>query len=204
MKPNLAFSDCAALQAGDALDSRRERGFTLIEVLVTVFILCLGLLGVGSLQYLSIKSNQSALTRAVATEYAYQVLDYIRSYPGITMTPSASSGALASTKCGTDNYCQPQQFEFQGETSPDDGMKDLFTQLQEDLGEETKMLVCRSKSADLSSLPTTLINSTTNCSAYSSFDGDSEHKYYVVTIQAPDRASANSEPIRIVVVGEVL
>ncbi|MDR1848954.1 MAG: type IV pilus modification protein PilV [Zoogloeaceae bacterium] len=203
MKPNLAFSDCTALQAGDALDSRRERGFTLIEVLVTVFILCLGLLGVGSLQYLSMKSNQSALARAVATEYAYQVLDYIRSKPGMTMWPGNNLNPTA--KCNESDFCKPRTFKFISGTlaSEDGGIDDLFEQLKEDLGEETKMSVCLSNSANLGN--TQIQGLVSNC-YLDEFTATSPHKYYVVTIQAPNRASANStpEPIQIVVVGEVL
>ncbi len=54
------------------------RGFTLVEVLVSLVILSIGLLGIAKLMLLSSHSNDSAYLRSQATDLAYEMLDYMR------------------------------------------------------------------------------------------------------------------------------
>jgi len=54
------------------------RGVTLIEVLVTVLVLSVGLLGVAALQGFSLQSGQGAYYRTQATNVAHEVADYTR------------------------------------------------------------------------------------------------------------------------------
>jgi len=54
------------------------RGFSLIEVLVTVLVLSIGLLGLAALQGLSLASGQGAYFRTQATNLAYEVADFAR------------------------------------------------------------------------------------------------------------------------------
>lgn len=56
----------------------RTRGFTLVEVLVSLVILSIGLLGIAKLMLLSSHSNDSAYLRSQATGLAYEMLDYMR------------------------------------------------------------------------------------------------------------------------------
>lgn len=56
----------------------RPAGFTLLEVLVSIVILAIGLLGVAGLQARSIRNNQSAYLRSQATLLAYDVIDRMR------------------------------------------------------------------------------------------------------------------------------
>ena len=61
--------------------SRRRyhgRGFTLIEVLVTMLILSIGLMGMAGLQAVSLKMNQSAHLSSQATFLAYDIIDRMR------------------------------------------------------------------------------------------------------------------------------
>jgi type IV pilus modification protein PilV len=60
-------------------NSVQQKGFTMIEVLVTIVILSMGLLGLAGLQISSLKMSQSAGARSVASQYAYAMLDKIRS-----------------------------------------------------------------------------------------------------------------------------
>ncbi|MEM9102476.1 MAG: type IV pilus modification protein PilV [Pseudomonadota bacterium] len=55
-----------------------SEGFTLIEVLIAVVIMAFGLLGMGALQLISLKHNQSSLHRNAATLLASQMADNIR------------------------------------------------------------------------------------------------------------------------------
>jgi type IV pilus assembly protein PilV len=56
----------------------RAQGFTLVEVLVALVILCVGLLGVAALQLTSLKSNHGSALRTQATFLAYDIVDRMR------------------------------------------------------------------------------------------------------------------------------
>ena len=58
--------------------NRRQRGFTLIEIMISVFILAVGLLGIASMQAQSLQFNFSAYQRSQATFLAYDIVDRIR------------------------------------------------------------------------------------------------------------------------------
>lgn len=60
------------------ISSSISRGFTLVEVLVTVVIFSVGLLGLAGLQATGIKLNHSSLIRSQATLLAYDVVDCMR------------------------------------------------------------------------------------------------------------------------------
>ena len=60
------------------LPSRRQRGTTLIEVLVTILVLSVGLLGLAALQGFSLQAGQNAYLRTQATNVAYEVADFMR------------------------------------------------------------------------------------------------------------------------------
>lgn len=60
------------------LTSAGQQGFTMIEVLVTVIILSIGLLGLAGLQATSLRNNQSAFLRSQATILAYDIADRMR------------------------------------------------------------------------------------------------------------------------------
>lgn len=57
---------------------RRRRGFSLLEVLITIVILAFGLLGLALLQTMNLRFTQSAHYRTVATNLSYEVLDLVR------------------------------------------------------------------------------------------------------------------------------
>lgn len=58
-----------------------NRGFTMIEVLVALFVLALGLLGLAMLQTTSLRLNTNSYSRTQATFLAYDILDRIRANP---------------------------------------------------------------------------------------------------------------------------
>lgn len=57
---------------------KAQRGFTLLEVLVTMVVLALGLLGYAGLQMASLKNSASAYQRSQATILAYDLIDRMR------------------------------------------------------------------------------------------------------------------------------
>lgn len=56
----------------------RDRGFSLIEVLVALLILSVGLLGIAGMQTLSVQMNVSARQSSQATYLAYEIIDRMR------------------------------------------------------------------------------------------------------------------------------
>jgi len=59
----------------------RTAGFTIVEVLVSLVILSIGLLGIAKLVLYSAHSNDSAYLRSQATQLAYEILDNMRANP---------------------------------------------------------------------------------------------------------------------------
>jgi len=57
---------------------RHQQGVTLLEVLVSVVVLSIGLLGYAGLQTLSMKNNTSAFQRSQATILTYDIVDRMR------------------------------------------------------------------------------------------------------------------------------
>ena len=63
---------------------KNQLGFTLLEVLISVVILAVGLLGIAALQLNMIRSNHSAQLRAIAVAQANSMIDRMRAnYPGV-------------------------------------------------------------------------------------------------------------------------
>lgn len=55
-----------------------QMGVSLIEVLVTMVILAIGLLGVAGMQVMSVKNTQVAAQRSIATQQAYDIVERMR------------------------------------------------------------------------------------------------------------------------------
>ena len=82
----------------------KQRGFTLLEVLVAMLILSIGLVGLAGLMMTGSKNNQSAYHRSQASWMAYDILDRMRANRplaqsggydlGLGATPTATGTAL--------------------------------------------------------------------------------------------------------------
>lgn len=68
----------AAAPACRQPQARKQRGFTLIEILITLVVLAIGALGLAALQGVSLQSGQTSYLRTQATNLAYEVTDYTR------------------------------------------------------------------------------------------------------------------------------
>lgn len=79
---------------------RSQHGVTLIEVMVSVFVAAIGVLGVAALQMNSIKFNQLANTRSYATMLAYDIIDRMRANRGPALTGSYDIAMSASAPNG--------------------------------------------------------------------------------------------------------
>ncbi|MDG4596186.1 MAG: type IV pilus modification protein PilV [Candidatus Contendobacter sp.] len=82
---------------------RRQSGFSLIEVLITVLIIAIGLMGFAAMMLNSMKNNRLAMQRSMATAHAYDIIDCMRvnraaalggNYT-VTFGGSLSSGTVA-------------------------------------------------------------------------------------------------------------
>jgi type IV pilus assembly protein PilV len=94
------------------MSKQLQSGFTLIEVLVSLVVLSIGLLGIGKLVLFSAHANDSAYLRGQATELAYEILDNMRANretavtqgydTALTAVPANPGSCLAAT-------CSPVQ-----------------------------------------------------------------------------------------------
>jgi type IV pilus assembly protein PilV len=88
----------------------RSAGFTLIEVLVTIFVAGVGLLAVAGLQAMAKKFNYDAVQRTSASALAQSMVESLRGNPGhldAYLTDDAA-GAVAPVDCAAaDTSCTP-------------------------------------------------------------------------------------------------
>ncbi len=78
-------------------------GFTLIEILISLVVLAIGLLGMAALQMNGLRNNQSAYFRAQATQLAYDMADRMRT--NIVEARDATSGGTYNNGASTANNC---------------------------------------------------------------------------------------------------
>lgn len=79
--------------------SRRQSGFTLIEVLIALLVLAIGLLGLAGLQTTGLHSNHSANLRTQATLLAYDLADRTRA------NRSGYLGGFYNNPSPADHHC---------------------------------------------------------------------------------------------------
>lgn len=77
--------------------SPRQRGFTLLEMLVALFVLSIGLLGLAGLQAQGLRYNHDAYVRSQATFLAYDIIERMR-----TNAPNVANyvGEAPAVDCG--------------------------------------------------------------------------------------------------------
>lgn len=72
----------------------KQRGATLIEVLIAVLVLAIGLLGVAALQASALRSNQSAYERSQAIIHSYSMLDAMRANANVARQGGYDTGGF--------------------------------------------------------------------------------------------------------------
>jgi len=91
----------------------RQRGFSLLEVLVTVVILSIGMLGVAAVLVTVHKANASSYLRQQAVQQAYDILDRMRANRSVALQGSYDVAlntvpGTPSVNC-TSGSCSPAQ-----------------------------------------------------------------------------------------------
>jgi type IV pilus assembly protein PilV len=88
----------------------KQKGFTLLEILISVLILSIGLLGLAGLQLTALRSNTSAYNRSLATTLAYDIADRMRANKvatdaGAYLTDIDTGPSGAGNCVGAGNNC---------------------------------------------------------------------------------------------------
>lgn len=91
----------------------KQTGMSLIEIMVAVFVVSVGLLGVARMEILAKQSNVEAIQRTTATQIAQQIIEKMRANPSqLAMYAGQTLGAgtlsVPSTNCNT-AVCTPTQ-----------------------------------------------------------------------------------------------
>lgn len=82
------------------MSGQQQSGFSILEVMISLFVLAVGMLGVTQLQTSSLQNATKSITRSQAAYLGYEILDRIRANPAETYTIAA--GAIsASENCFT-------------------------------------------------------------------------------------------------------
>ena len=105
----------------------KNRGFTLLEILIAVVVLSIGLLGIAGLQALGQQSNHSAYLRSQATALAYDMIDRMRAnnagvksgdYDAIDTTSNTyTDPGCSSSTCSSLQMAQYDMYDWQQELS---------------------------------------------------------------------------------------
>ena len=70
-----------------------QKGFNLIEVMVSLVIFSIGLLGLAGLQQVGLTQNSTAMQRTLAMSQAYDILDRMRNNKAIDYTSASASNS---------------------------------------------------------------------------------------------------------------
>lgn len=95
----------------------KQQGFSLLEILVSVAVLSLGLLGIAALQTKSVAFNHSGELRSIAALQAYNMLDRIRANKvgreaGLYGNVSGAGSDPSCTSCSSSEIAQLDQFQW--------------------------------------------------------------------------------------------
>lgn len=84
-------------QSLHAFAARRQAGFSLMEVLVAVFVLAVGIVSVAGLQFTAKRANFEAIQRSTATQLATDMVERMRANSTQLMTYNGAGGGVTLT-----------------------------------------------------------------------------------------------------------
>jgi type IV pilus assembly protein PilV len=114
----------------------RSSGMTFTEILFSILILAVGILGVSGLQALSLQQNRSAHFRADALQLGNDILDRIRANPSSTYAPITLVAEPDADKNCVNVECNPVEMaeydiaQWKCSLNSDDDVGDPFTLCQ--------------------------------------------------------------------------
>jgi type IV pilus assembly protein PilV len=118
-------------------------GFTLIEVLVTVILLSIGLLGIVSFQLQLVRSNQEALHSSIAAYLATEAADRVRAnLPGVD-----DNEYDLITEAGTDPGCIDSDAGCSGSTLAESDAYEWISTIEERLP-NGQGVICKDSTPD--------------------------------------------------------
>jgi type IV pilus assembly protein PilV len=103
-----------------------QRGFSLLEVLISVLILAVGLISLSSLYVAGTQNNKNAALRTLATQQAYDMADRMRAnMTGLIAAPSAyhrptateNTNCRAAAGCTAAQMAQHDMYEWNNSAS---------------------------------------------------------------------------------------
>lgn len=106
------------MKANQINTRNRQRGLSMIELLVAVLVLAIGVLGITALQMVSLQNNRGALFRAEAVQLAYDMMDRIRANPQGAVPGAAydglglTAGPPGAANCVANGCSQAQMVTF--------------------------------------------------------------------------------------------
>ncbi len=88
---------------------KMQRGTSMIEILVTLIVVAIGLLGIASMQMVSLKNANTSYQRYVASLYAYDMMERMRSNPAGVQADQYDDLAVDGTESEVTctNACTP-------------------------------------------------------------------------------------------------
>ena len=96
---------------------QRNRGFTLLEALLGFLILSIGMLGIASLQALSLKAGKTSIYNSVAMMKVDELFESMRAN---STAAALTAYAIAGAGTGTDNSCTGTKNCTDAELAQDD------------------------------------------------------------------------------------
>ena len=96
-------------------------GFTLIEVLVTIVLLAIGLLGLAGLQAFSLKNSHGSFYRSIASQQAYDMADRIAAnqkgvtgghYDNLSATIPTNPNCITRPECTFPQMAVTDQYQW--------------------------------------------------------------------------------------------
>lgn len=81
----------------NATPKTSQTGFTLIELLVSVLIMAFGLLGIGGMMGLTLKSNSSSYLKQLSVQSAYNIIDRMHANSATAMAGSYNVNNLVTS-----------------------------------------------------------------------------------------------------------
>ncbi|MGI9318568.1 MAG: type IV pilus modification protein PilV [bacterium] len=103
--------------AADNFYTKKQTGYLLVEVLVSMLIITVGVVGIAKLQHVSKSSNAQAVQRTIASHLTDNLIERIRTnsagigtyFPNDSTVVLTGGSSTPATQCTAGNVCTPAQ-----------------------------------------------------------------------------------------------